>query len=242
MNRQYDLAVVGSGPAGQKAAIQGAKLGKRVAIIDRASCVGGICIHHGAIPSKSLREAILYFTGFYHRQTYGARHYKDLTMGELMDRCAQVESNETQIVLEQLERNRVDFIEGEASFDNEHTLVARNAEHNVEIVADVAIVAMGTAPSRPPSVSFEDGLVVDSNGLTTLKEVPKSLIVVGTGVIGTEYASMLALLRIQVTLVDQRPVILDFVDQEIAEALTYHMRDIGVVLHLGEEVISTEKA
>jgi len=101
---------------------------------------------------------------------------------------------------------------------------------------------MGTAPSRPPSVSFEDGLVVDSNGLTTLKEVPKSLIVVGTGVIGTEYASMLALLRIQVTLVDQRPVILDFVDQEIAEALTYHMRDIGVVLHLGEEVISTEKA
>ena len=94
VNRQYDLAVIGSGPAGQKAAIQGAKLGKRVAIVDRASCVGGICIHHGAIPSKSLREAILYFTGFYHRQTYGARLHKDLTMQELMDRCAQVESNE----------------------------------------------------------------------------------------------------------------------------------------------------
>jgi len=200
VNRQYDLAVIGSGPAGQKAAIQGAKLGKRVAIVDRATCVGGICIHHGAIPSKSLREAILYFTGFYHRQTYGARHYKDLTMRELMDRCAQVESNETQLVLDQLERNRVDFIEGEASFNNEHTLVARNAEHNVEIVADVVIVATGTAPSRPPSVPFEDGVVVDSNGLTTLKELPKSLIVVGTGVIGTEYASMLALLRIQVTL------------------------------------------
>jgi NAD(P) transhydrogenase len=235
VNKQYDLAVIGSGPAGQKAAIQGAKLGKRVAIIDRADCVGGICIHHGAIPSKSLREAILYFTGFYHRQTYGARHHKDLTMRELMDQCAQVESNETQVILDQLERNRVDFIEGEASFDNEHTLIVRDPERNLEIVADVVIVATGTTPSRPPSVPFEDEVVVDSNGLTTLKELPRSLIVVGTGVIGTEYASMLALLRIQVTLVDQRPVILDFVDQEIAEALTYHMRDIGVVLHLGKK-------
>ena len=241
MNRQYDLAVIGSGPAGQKAAIQGAKLGKRVAIVDRASCVGGICIHHGAIPSKSLREAILYFTGFYHRQTYGARLHKDLTMQELMDRCTQVESNEAQIVVDQLERNRVEFIEGEASFDDEHTLVVHDGEQSFEIVADVVIIATGTAPSRPQSVPFEDGVVVDSNGLTSLKEVPKSLIVVGTGVIGTEYASMLALLRIQVTLIDQRPVILDFVDQEIAEALIYHMRDIGVVLHLGEEVISTEK-
>ena len=240
MNKQYDLAVIGSGPAGQKAAIQGAKLGKRVAIIDRADCVGGIGIHHGAIPSKSLREAILYFTGFYHRQTYGARHQKDLTMRELMNRCAQVESYETQVILDQLERNRVDFVEGEASFDNEHTLIVRDPEHNFEIVAMWSSSLTGTAPSRPPSVPFEDGIVVDSNGLTTLKELPKSLIVVGTGVIGTEYASMLALLRIQVTLVDQRPVILDFVDQEIAEALTYHMRDIGVVLHLGEEVISTE--
>ena len=235
------MAVIGSGPAGQKAAIQGAKLGKRVAIVDRASCVGGICIHHGAIPSKSLREAILYFTGFYHRQTYGARHHKDLTMQELMERCAQVESNETQIVLDQLERNRVEFIEGEASFANEHTLVVHDDDRSFEIMGDVVVVATGTAPSRPQSIPFEDGVIVDSNGLTTLKELPKSLIVVGTGVIGTEYASMLALLRIQVTLVDQRPVILDFVDQEIAEALIYHMRDIGVVLHLGEEVVSIEK-
>jgi NAD(P) transhydrogenase len=241
VNRQYDLAVIGSGPARQKAAIQGAKLGKRVAIVDRSSCIGGICIHHGAIPSKSLREAILYFTGFYHRQTYGARHHKDLTMHELMDRCEQVEFNETQVVVDQLERNGVDFIEGDAAFENEHTLAVRDTERSFEIVAKFIIVATGTTPSRPPSVPFEDGVIVDSNGLTTLKQLPKSLIVVGTGVIGTEYASMLALLRIQVTLIDQRPVLLDFVDQEIAESLAYHMRDIGVVLHLGEEVISTEK-
>jgi NAD(P) transhydrogenase len=162
-------------------------------------------------------------------------------MQELMDRCSQVESNEAQIVVDQLERNRVEFIEGEASFVNEHTLVVHNAERSFEIIGDVVIVATGTSPSRPPSVPFEDGVIVDSNGLTTLKKLPKNLIVVGTGVIGTEYASMLALLRTQVTLIDQRPVILDFVDQEIAEALTYHMRDIGVVLHLGEEVTSTEK-
>jgi NAD(P) transhydrogenase len=241
VNRQYDLAVIGSGPAGQKAAIQGAKLGKRVAIVDRSSCIGGICIHHGAIPSKSLREAILYFTGFYHRQAYGARHHKDLTMHELMDRCEQVEFNETQVVVDQLERNGVDFIEGDAAFENEHTLTVRDAERSFTIDAKFIIVATGTMPSRPPSVPFEDGVIVDSNGLTTLKQLPKSLIVVGTGVIGTEYASMLALLRIQVTLIDQRPVLLDFVDQEIAESLAYHMRDIGVVLHLGEEVISTEK-
>jgi NAD(P) transhydrogenase len=158
-----------------------------------------------------------------------------------MDRCGQVESNETQVVVDQLERNGVDFIEGEAAFENEHTLVVRDTERSFEIAAKVIIVATGTTPSRPPSVPFEDGVIVDSNGLTTLKELPKSLIVVGTGVIGTEYASMLALLRIQVTLIDQRPVLLDFVDQEIAESLAYHMRDIGVVLHLGEEVVATER-
>jgi NAD(P) transhydrogenase len=235
----YDLAVIGSGPAGQKAAIQGAKLGKRVAIIDRSACVGGICIHHGAIPSKALREAILYFTGFYHRQTYGIRQYRNLTMHELMERCEQVVENETQVVLDQLDRNRVEFIEGEASFADEHTLQIWGPDRTLK--AATIIIATGTAPSRPESVPFEDGTIIDSNGLTTLKELPRSLIVVGSGVIGTEYASMLALLNIQVTLIDQRPILLDFVDQEITEALAYHMRDIGVILHLGEEVVSIAK-
>src|SRR5215510_5154687 len=148
------MAVIGSGPAGQKAAIQGAKLGKRVAIVDRASCVGGICIHHGAIPSKSLREAILYFTGFYHRQTYGARHHKDLTMQELMERCAQVESNETQIVLDQLERNRVEFIEGAASFANEHTLVVHDDDRSFEIMGDVVLEGNRLGPARCRSRRF----------------------------------------------------------------------------------------
>ena len=239
MSTSYDLAVIGSGPAGQKAAIQGAKLGKRVAIVDRSACVGGICIHHGAIPSKALREAILYFTGFYHRQTYGAHQYRDSTMRELMDRCAHVVENETQVVLDQLDRNRVEFIEGEAAFIDEHALRIYGSDRTLK--AETIIIATGTVPSRPDSIPFEDGAIIDSNGLTTLQELPRSMIVVGSGVIGTEYASMLALLRVQVTLVDQRPMLLDFVDQEITEALAYHMRDIGVILHLGEEVVSIAK-
>src|SRR5262245_3167700 len=239
MSTSYDLAVIGSGPAGQKAAIQGAKLGKRVAIVDRSACVGGICIHHGAIPSKALREAIRYFTGFYNRQTYGAHQYRDLTMRELMDRCAHVVENETQVVLDQLDRNHVQFIEGEAAFAKEHVLRICGSDQILE--AETIIIATGTVPSRPDSIPFEDGAIIDSNGLTTLPELPRSMIVVGSGVIGTEYASMLALLRSQVPLVDQRPTLLDFVDQEITEALAYHMRDIGVILHLGEEVVSIAK-
>jgi NAD(P) transhydrogenase len=239
MRDSYDLAVIGSGPAGQKAAIQAAKLGKNVAIVDRSTCVGGVCIHHGAIPSKALREAILYFTGFYHRQTYGVRQHRELTMHDLMERCGRVVENETQVILDQLDRNRVEFIEGEASFVNEHTLEICGFSRS--ITADYIIIATGTVPSRPASVPFEDGTIIDSNGLTTLKELPRSIIVVGTGVIGTEYASMLALLNVQVTLVDQRSTLLDFVDQEISEALAYHMRDIGVILHLGEEVVAIGK-
>ena len=135
-----------------------------------------------------------------------------------MDRCEQVEFNETQVVVDQLERNGVDFIEGDAAFENEHTLAVRDTERSFEIVAKFIIVATGTTPSRPPPVPFEDGVIVDSNGLTTLKQLPKSIIVVGTGVIRTGSASMLALLRIQVTLIDQRPVLLDFVDQEVTES------------------------
>jgi NAD(P) transhydrogenase len=147
---------------------------------------------------------------------------------------------ETQVVLDQLERNRVQFIEGEASFADEHTLQILGPDRLIR--ADNVIVATGSVPTRPDSIPFEDGVIIDSNGLTTLQQLPKSLIVVGSGVIGTEYASMLALLRIEVTLIDQRPTLLDFVDQEITEALGYHMRDIGVILHLGEEVVSIAKS
>ncbi len=238
MPQHYELAVIGSGPAGQKAAIQAAKLGKRAAIIDRPSSVGGVCIHHGAIPSKTLREAVLFFTGFYHQQAYEVRRRRDLTMQDLMARCSQVVHNELRVVLSQLERNRVDLIEGEASLLDDHTL---KVDGGGTVSADYIVIATGTVPARPAWVPFEDGIIIDADGMETFTHLPRSLIVVGAGVIGTEYASILALLDIEVTLVDQKPRLLDFVDPEIAEALSYHMRDLGVILRFGEEVVSIEK-
>ncbi|MFQ5934265.1 MAG: Si-specific NAD(P)(+) transhydrogenase, partial [Dehalococcoidia bacterium] len=239
MQKHYDLAVIGSGPAGQKAAIQAAKLGKRVAIIDRSNSLGGICIQRGAIPSKTLREAVLYFTGFYHRQAYATRRRRDLTMRDLLDRCAQVVENETRVVFSQLERNRVELVEGEASFAEEHTL--KISGDNRSITADYILIATGTVPARPASIPFEEDMIVDADGISTLTQLPRSLVVVGAGVIGTEYASILALLDVEVTLIDRRSRLLDFVDSEIAEALAYHMRDIGVTLHFGKEVVSIDK-
>lgn len=125
--KRYDIVVIGSDPAGQKAAIQAAKLGRRAAIIDRPHSLGGRCIHHGAIPSKTVREAVRFFTGFYHRQTYGARRKRDRTMQDLMARCAEVVENETRVVIAQLERNRVELIEGEATFVDAHTLQVTGA-------------------------------------------------------------------------------------------------------------------
>jgi NAD(P) transhydrogenase len=237
----YDLAVIGSGPAGQKAAIQAAKLGRRVAIIDRPNSMGGMCIHHGAIPSKTLREAVLYYTGFYHRQTYGVQRRRDLTMQELLVRCAQVAESETSVVLAQLVRNGVEVFEGQATLEDAHSIKISGVDRVQSITAHHIVIATGTVPARPDIVPFEDGVIVDTNGLSSFTQLPHSLIVVGAGVSGTEYASMLALLEIEVTVIDQKPVLLDFVDREIAEALAYHMRDIGVILYLGEEVVSIEK-
>lgn len=240
MTGHYDIVVIGSGPAGQKAAVQAAKLGKRVAIIDRSTSLGGTCIHGGAIPSKTLREAILYYSGFYHRQAYNVRRKRDLTVQDLLVRCAEVVAKEARVIIHQLERNRIEIIEGEASFVDKHTLRVENGNLRI-LTADFFVIAAGTVPARPESVPFEDGLIIDANGLSTFTELPHSFVVVGAGVIGTEYASMLALLDIEVTLVDQKPGMLDFVDPEIAEALSYHLRDIGVVLHLGEEVIEVSR-
>ncbi|HEX9879250.1 MAG TPA: Si-specific NAD(P)(+) transhydrogenase [Candidatus Binatia bacterium] len=239
MAGHYDLAVIGSGPAGQKAAIQGAKLGKRVAIIDRSNSVGGVCLQRGAIPSKTLREAVLYYTGFYHRQVYSARGRRDLTMQDLMARCDEVVQNETRVVVSQLERNQVELIEGEASFADDHTLTVAGLKQPV--TADYFLISTGTSPARPVVIPFEEDLIVDADGLITFTKLPRSLVVVGAGVIGSEYASILALLDIEVTLIDQRPRLLDFVDAEIAEALSYHMRDIGVTLYFGKEVVAVNK-
>src|SRR5262249_35564399 len=156
------------------------------------------------------------------------RRKRDLTMQELLARCAEVVTSETRVVVAQLERNRVEVVEGEACLVDEHTLQVDGSSSRV-LTADYIVIATGTVASRPESVPFADGMIVDASGLPTFTNLPHSFIVVGAGVIGTEYASMFALLDIEVTLIDQKPGMLDFVDPEIAEALSYHMRDIGVM-------------
>ena len=236
----YDLLVIGTGPAGQKAAVQAAKLGKHVGIIERKEMVGGVCIHTGTIPSKSLREAVLYLSGFRQRNLYGAgyRVKAHITIEDLAFRANHVIANEIAIVKNQMSRNRVDMIYGKASFVDPHRLHIAQTAGEVEHTADFIVIAVGTEPARPREVPFDDEAIIDTDGLLRLKRIPDSIVIVGGGVIGTEYASILAALGIPVTLIDKRPRLLEFVDEEIINTLQTQMKDIGVALYHEEEVLT----
>jgi len=240
----YDMLVIGSGPAGQKAAIQAAKIGKKVGIIERKRVAGGICINTGTIPSKSLREAVLFLSGFRQRNLYGAsyRVKKDITFEDLAQRCDHVVKAEQEVIQNQLIRNSVDFIIGTASFLDAHRISIKQESEINEHTADYIVVAVGTEPARPADIPFDSECIVDSDGLLSLKRLPKSLTIVGAGVIGCEYASILATLGIPVVLVERRPRLLEFVDSEIIESLQYQMRNVGVTLRLNEEVVGVSKA
>jgi NAD(P) transhydrogenase len=238
------MLVIGSGPAGQKAAIQAAKVGKKVGIIERKKVVGGICINTGTIPSKSLREAVLFLSGFRQRNLYGAsyRVKKDITFEDLALRCDHVVKAEQEVIQNQLIRNYVDFMIGTATFIDPHQLSIKQDTKCNEHTADHIVVAVGTEPARPADIPFDGESIIDSDGLLSLKQLPKSLTIVGAGVIGCEYACILATLGIPVVLVEKRPRLLEFVDSEIIESLQYQMRNIGITLRLNEEVIGVSKA
>jgi NAD(P) transhydrogenase len=239
----YDMLVIGTGPAGQKAAVQAAKLGKKVGIIERKEVVGGVCINTGTIPSKSLREAILYLSGFRQRNLYGAdyRLKETITIEDLAFRCQHVISNEIQIVENQMTRNRVDMLYGTASFVDPHRLQIRQTTGSVEHTADFIVIAVGTEPARPSDVPFDGSSVIDTDGILTLKRVPTSMAIVGGGVIGTEYASILATMGVSVILIDKRPRLLEFMDAEIITTLQQQMKDIGVALYHDEEVVAIRR-
>jgi NAD(P) transhydrogenase len=243
MMAHYDMLVIGSGPAGQKAAIQGAKVGKKVGIVERKKFVGGLCINSGTIPSKSLREAVLFLSGFRQRNLYGAsyRVKKEITFQDLLFRCDHVVKAEQEVVQNQLIRNHVDFIVGDASFIEPQRLSIKQDSESNEHTADFIIVAVGTEPSRPAGIPFDGTTIIDSDGLLTLNQLPKSLTIVGGGVIGCEYASILATLGIPVILIERRARLLEFVDSELVEALQYQMRSIGVTLRFNEEVTAVQK-
>jgi len=240
----YDVLVLGSGPGGQKAAIAAAKLGRRVAMIERRNMVGGVCINTGTIPSKTLREAVLYLTGMSQRDMYGQsyRLKDDITVADLAARTQHVIGREIDVIRSQLARNRVRLISGTARFADPHTLAVQEENGpEAKFTAEKIIIAAGTRPARPDSVEFDDKTVMDSDGIINLERVPQSMIVVGAGVIGIEYASMFAALGTKVTVVERRDRMLEFCDLEIIESLKYHLRDLAVTFRFNETVSSVER-
>ncbi|MDP1770619.1 MAG: Si-specific NAD(P)(+) transhydrogenase [Nitrospirota bacterium] len=240
---QYDMLVIGTGPAGQKAAVQAAKLGKKVGIIERKAVVGGVCTNTGTIPSKSLREAVLYLSGFRQRHLYGAgyRVKKTITIDDLAFRANHVIKNEIETVRKQMARNHIDLIYGEARFLDPHRLLIQQAGTSTEHRAHIIVIAVGTEPARPHDIPFDDRTIIDADGLLTLTDLPTSMVIVGGGVIGTEYASILAAIGVPVILIDKRPRLLEFVDAQIIEALQQQMTDMGITLYHEEEVVTIQK-
>ena len=238
----FDVFVVGTGPAGKAAAIAAAKLGKRVGVVERRACVGGVCVNTGTIPSKTLREAILYFTGFRLRSLYGQNYRvkEEITMTDLTIRTHHVMNPEMEVIQSQMGRNGARMLSGEAHFVDPHTLAIRQDDVEQRVTAATFILAPGTEPARPEGVELIPGRIVDSDGVLRMDHIPKTMTVVGGGIIGIEYASMFATLGTKVTLIEARPRLLDFVDMEIADALTYHLRERGMTFRLCEELSFVE--
>ena len=238
--QKYDLLVIGSGPAGQKGAIAAAKMRKKVAVVDRREMIGGVSVHGGTIPSKTLRLAVLYLTGFSHRSFYGQgyRLKEKITVSDLLFRVRTVIERESAKVSEQLRRNGVTVVDGTAQFTDAHTLEITGAGGTTLVTADYVLIACGARSARNPEIPYDGKriMVSDDLGHGGAEELPHNVMVVGAGVIGLEYASMFSALDVQVTVIDQRPSILDFVDHEVIEALCYHMRRQGATFRLGEKV------
>ncbi len=240
---QYDLIVIGSGPAGQRAAIQGAKTGKRVALVERREVIGGVCINTGTIPSKTMREAVLHLSGYNYQNIYGVsyRVKEKITMADLAFRVQHVIKTEVDVTTAQLARNGIEVMTGVASFKDASTVVVTNSRGSLDITGDKIVIATGTKPASSPKVPINARTIINSDQILDMPAVPRTLIVVGGGVIGVEYTCMFATLGVRVTLIEKRPRLLEFADQEIIEALSYHLRDHRVTMRLNEEVHSVEE-
>ncbi len=238
----FDMIVLGSGPAGQRAAIQSAKSGKRVAVVEQRDVVGGACVNTGTIPSKTMREAVMHFSGYNYQNIYGVNYRvkEKITMADLIFRVQHVIKTEIDVSHAQLSRNGVETLWGKASFVDPHTVRVENPRVSADYRAETIVIATGTKPAISDKVPFNGRNILNSDQVLDLKDVPKTFIVVGGGVIGVEYTCMFAALGVRVILIERRPRLLEFADGEIVEALCYHLRDRRVTLRLNEEVASVE--
>ncbi len=241
--KHFDLIVIGSGPAGEKGAAQAAYFGKTVCLIERRAHVGGAVIHTGGVPSKTLRETALYFSGLRQRGLYGIDYSlkENLTIGDFMHRKEVVIERQREIVSNNLMRHQVRVIHGEACLKDKNTVLVRSADHETAISADVILLATGSSPVRPANIPFGDNLIYDSDEILKMNKIPRKMLVVGGGAIGMEYASIFATLGVGVTLLEPRERVLAFLDAEIGERLTRHLEKLGVQFLLGDPMTSIEK-
>ena len=240
----YDLIVIGSGPAGQRAAIYASKLGKKVALVEMREVVGGACINTGTIPSKTMREAVLHLSGYNYKSIYGMNYRvkERITMADLAFRVQHVIKTEIDVTEAQLSRNNIEMLVGVASFEDPTHVKVTNSKGSQIFEGKSILIATGTKPATSAKVPINGTTIVNSDLVLDLPNLPKTMIIVGGGVIGVEYCCMFAALGVRVTLIERRPRLLEFADQEIVEALSYHLRDARVTMRLNEEVESVEES
>ncbi len=242
VSEAFDLVVIGCGPAGEKGAVQAAYFGKRVAVVERATAVGGSCINTGTVPSKTLRESALYFSGLRQRGLYGIDYSlkENLTIQDFMHHERAVVEMERQRIRKNLELHMVELVQGQASFADSKTIVVRGADGERRLHGDVILIATGSKPHQPAEIAFDDRHIFDSDTFLQMDRIPKSLAVIGGGVIGCEYASIFMALGVEVTLVDGRDRLLPFLDAEIANRLRDRFIALGMHLWFNERPVKVE--
>lgn len=242
MAEEYDLIVIGAGPAGEKGATKAAQYGKRVALIERAPYLGGAGINTGTIPSKTLRESALYFSGLRQRGLYGIDYsLKDnLTIKDFMYRERIVVDQEREMIAQHIRHHNVSLIHGEASLKDRYTVQVRSGKNMKEISGEIILIATGSSPHHPPEIPFDHELIFDSDSILDMRRIPKTMAVIGGGVIGTEYASIFTALGIQVTLIEPRGRIVSFIDSEIAGRLTKQLLNLGLNFIFNDQMTGIE--
>lgn len=237
--KKFDVVIIGSGPGGQSAAFQAAKLKKRVTVIERQPYIGGAGLHTGTLPSKTLREAALFLAGFKQRAIFGFQLAigREVTLQELMHRKMDVIKKQMEVIIDQFNRNSIEIIYGEASFTDEHRLAVKSVSGSEELYGETIIIATGTRPLRPKEVPFDRDYIYDTDTILKIDNIPATITIIGGGVIGCEYACIFAALGVKVTLVEKKSRLLPFADEEIVNNLCYWMRHSGITLRLNEEVV-----